>query len=281
MNNNETAVFEDLSQDVPAKLKIVDVLQEVGLDPEKVAPRIIERLELLNDITKTVEDGENAVAIAKEIFQYYQENKPEMTFSELEQKIVIIGSLFSDVGKTGPREALFPEQRLVAEIFSVDNVKDPNMKVSEFFQMYFASDHGDRVKMFQQMGLDVNMTMREFWNMHSQWTLDIISGDGIPPEAIAGAASHHILDGINPMNIIGADQRFTRYFGENTSFDKPEKLIIILDKYDAYWRRGGKTKEEAIELLKKRIAENPVFAGDSQFRELINGLSVVVLSRED
>jgi len=278
MNINEVPVVAD---DVIApKLKIVDVLVEVGLDPEKVATRIIERLELLNDVTKTVEDGENAVQIAKSIFAHYETDKPKEAFTELEKKIVIIGSLFSDVGKTGPREANIEQQRLIAEMFAVENV-NPNLTVVGFLSKYFPADVEDRVKIFESMGLDSQMIMRSFWNLHSQWTLEIISGDGIPAEAIAGAASHHIIDGVNPMNIIGEDKRFTRYFGENASFDRPEKLIIVLDKYDAFWRRSRKTKEEAIELLRKKVSESPIFAGDTQFQELIDDLSYVVLPAKE
>ncbi|MES3004743.1 MAG: hypothetical protein V4690_01365 [Patescibacteria group bacterium] len=276
MLTTEMPVLEVL--DTHPKIKISDVLKEVGLDAEHVAPRIVERLELLNEVTKTVEDGENAVQIAKSIFEYYVQNKPEKVFTELEQKVVIIGSLFSDVGKTGPREATRDEQRLVVDMFAVENVQDPQMTVADFFQMYFPADAEVRIEKFEEMELNSEMSMRNFWNMHSQWTLEIISGDGIPAEAVAGAASHHIVDGVNPMNIIGEDRRFTRYFGENAEFDRAEKLIIILDKYDAFWRRSGRTKEEAIELLRLIIGRNAMFANDEQFKELIDDLAQVVLS---
>jgi len=275
MPTNEMPVIQDVY--APSKLKISDVLVEVGLDLEKVAPRIIERLELLNEVTKTVEDGENAVQIAKSIFEHYRHDKPERVFTELEQKIVIIGSLFSDVGKTGPRDATREQQRLIVDMFAVENVKDPKMKVRDFFMHYFEADADARTTVFQELGLSPDITMREFWNMHSQWTLEIISGDGIPAEAIAGAASHHIIEGVNPMNIIGEDKRFTKYFGENAEFDRAEKLIIILDKYDAFWRRSRKTKEEAIVMLKNVIARNAMFADDAQFRELIEDLEKVAV----
>lgn len=279
MFNAETPTAEPVVQ-LP-KLKIADVLTEVGLDVEKVAPRIVARLELLNEITKTVEDGEKAISVAKAIFEYYEQSKPDEAFSDLEKKTVVIGSLFSDVGKTGPKLASTEQQTLICEMFAVENVMDPSMTVSKFFETYFPADFESRKNMFEEMELDLNMTMRNFWNMHSLWTLEIISGDGIPPEAVAAAASHHIIEGVNPMNIIGEDNRFSQYFGENASFDRAEKLIILLDKYDAFVRRSMRPKAEAIELLKSVIGKNSYFKDDAEFMELIRDLSEVVNTDEE
>lgn len=258
------------------KLQIAEVITEIGLEIDKIAPRIIERLELLNRLTKTVEDGKRAIELARSIFAYYESDKKDQIFSELEKKIVMVGSIFSDIGKTGPGEATLEQQNLIADIFAIENIIDQKMTVKDFLHMFFADTAEQKLQTFQSMNLDPMMTMRTFWNLHSLWTLQIISGDGVPPEAVAGAAIHHIVDGINPDNILGLDAKFNKFFGENASFDRPEKLIILLDKFDAFCRRGGMAKEAAIKAIQAKISQNEIFAHDQQFQILLDDLLHVV-----
>ena len=251
--------------------KIRELLVEIGVDPEEIAPRIMARLVLLNESTETINDGKSSIKTARSIFGYYEREKPDKTFSDIEKKTVLVGTFFSDIGKTGPANATLDQQKLIIEMYRVENVVDTAMSVRDFLKTYF-SDVEERVKRFQGMGLDPDMTMRSFWNLHSKWTLEIVSGDGVPAEAIAGAAAHHMLEGVNPEDIVGADGRFTRYFGHNPSFDRAEKLIIVLDKYDAVKRRSRRTAKEAIEYVKERVSSNPRFADDEEFKVLLDDL---------
>jgi hypothetical protein len=120
------------------------------------------------------------------------------------------------------------------------------------------------------------MTMREFWNLHSAWTLHVLQGDGVPMEAVPAAATHHILENVNPDSLIAEDGRFTKYFGKHASFERPEKLVILLDKYDAALRRGRCTHDQAIASLREVIANNHRFCGDHGFLELIEDLDKVM-----
>lgn len=260
----------------PEIKRIAEILAEIGLEIDKVAPRIIDRLELLDQRTETIKDAERAVKTAREVFKYYESAQHGEAFSELEKRIVLVGSVFSDIGKTGPLTAT-PEQRsLITEIFSIENVKNPKMTIQDFFIMYFPDTAEQKTAMFQEMGLDSTMPMRSFWNLHSLWTLQIISGDGVPVEAIAGAAIHHIIEGVNPDNILGLNSKFNKYFGENASLDRPEKLIIILDQFYAFFRRSGMAKEDAIEAVRTKINNNESFHGDAQFQILLDDLLRVV-----
>jgi hypothetical protein len=252
------------------------ICADVGVDLQRIRPSILARMRLLAETTEILNDCERAVGFANAIFQYYDATKPMERFTALERRIVVIGTLFSDIGKSGPPGAALDEQRLVAEIFSVDCGMDEKMPVARFFEVYFPTDAADRARRFGALGLDARMTMRAFWNLHSAWTLHILQGDGVPMEAVAAAATHHILENINPDSLIAEDGRFTRYFGSHASFERPEKLVILLDKYDAARRRGRCTHDQAIALLREVIGRNHRFRGDSGFLALIEDLDEVM-----
>src|ERR1019366_2850923 len=214
--------------------------------------------------------------IANDIFRCFDVSKPLRRFPALERRIVVIGTLFSDVGKSGPAGASPDGQQLVAEMFAVERVIDEKTSVARFFERQFPADAAHRARRFGALGLDGAMTMRAFWNLHSAWTLHIIQGDGVPMEAVPAAATHHILENVNPDSLIAEDGRFTKYFGKHASFERPEKLVILLDKYDAALRRGHCTHDQAIAVSHEGLEKNHRFCGDYEFLELIEDLDVVM-----
>ncbi len=252
------------------------VAREAGLDLDAVNPRIKERLELLHQKTLTVADEYVAIKMAKAVFAYYGASVPERSLSEEEERTVTVGTLFTDIGKTGPREAPRELQECITEIFGIDDHVEQTTPLESFLNTYFSADAARRAELLRRNGLDPAMTMRQFWDRHSLWTLEIIKGDGVPPEAIAGAATHHILEGVNPEKIVGDDGTFTKNFGHNTSLNRPEKLVIALDKYQAALRRGGKTHAEAIERLRTRIGTNSRFKDDAEFAAIIGDLDAAL-----
>jgi hypothetical protein len=251
------------------------VCAEVGFDLDSVASSVVARLQLLAEKTETVADCERMVAMAQRLFRHYETTKPREAFTEVERRIVVLGCVFSDVGKTGPRNADASGQRLVVEMFSVEGVRDDKQPVARFLRTHFPADAQERIHRFAALGLDANMTLREFWNRHSGWTLEIVETGGVPPEAVAAAATHHLLDEINPRAIVGADHRFTRPSGENPTFDRAEKLIILLDKYDAVRRRGRRTHAEAVTWLRDRVAHSRHFKDDPELLTLIADLDAL------
>lgn len=252
------------------------ICAEAGVDMDRLSVQLLARMRLLAETTETVQDCQRAAEMAQRVFRFYEQHRPHARFSEIEQRTVLIASLFSDIGKTGPAHADEAAQRLVAEMFAVEQVPDQNMSVTDFFLKYFAADAGERSQRFRALGLDPAITMREFWNMHSGWTLQIIQTGGIPLEAVAAAATHHLLENVNPDAIVAHDGRFTRYFGDNSRVDRPEKLIILLDKYDAARRRAGRSHDDTIRWLRALIANNARFADDQEFFSLIEDLDAVL-----
>jgi hypothetical protein len=252
------------------------ICANVGFDLDRAEASVIERTRLLSEYSETIDDAMRMAARAHDVFRYYAESKPAEAFSAVEQRTVVLGCLFSDLGKTGPARAGAEAMRLIVEMFSVEGVQDDKQSVASFFRMYFAGDAEARLERFRALDLDPDMTIRQFWNLHSGWTLAVAETAGLPLEAVAAAASHHLLDDVNPQAIVGEDHRFTREFGENTSFDRAEKLVIVLDKYDAIRRRGRRSHEQAIAWLRDRVAANPRFQDDAELATLIRDVDVVM-----
>jgi len=258
-----------------------ELFKELGLDVEKMNPNIVRKLLLLNERTETFKDEERSVHVARALFRYYEKNLLDIRFTDAEQRTVLIGTMFTDIGKTGPRNATPEQENLILDIYGIKNIIDPKkITLEQFVNDNFPEDAASRLTTLKEMGVEGDITMREFYNLHAKWTLETISGDGVPPEAVAVAATHHMLEGINPEEIVGKDGRFTKYFGDNLFFDRAEKLIILLDKYDAFRRRGKKEHKEAIELVRDKIRSNPNFTKDKEFEELLTNLDAMLSADE-
>src|SRR3989338_459774 len=253
-----------------------EIVQEAGLRLEDLDPEVVLRLQLLHEKSPTLVDEYHALQMEKKLFGYYAEKEPARAYSEGERRTIEVGTLFTDIGKTGPKAARRETQECITEIFGIDKNIDPQTPVLKFLEEHFPEDHPQRVVLLGEAGVKPDMTMRQFWNMHSGWTLEIVSAGGIPPEAIPAAALHHMVEGINPQVILGEDDRFTRYYGENVAFDRAEKMVIMLDKYDAARRRGSKTHEEAIAYLRTHLGNNTHFKDDEEFLKLIDDIAVVL-----
>jgi hypothetical protein len=253
------------------------ICARAGLDLQDVDPSILARMRLLAATTDTLRDCERCTAIAEAFFRYDDTSEPpEQRFSPLERQSVVIGTLFADIGKSGPEHADAQGQRLIAEIYKIENVVDGQMRVSDFFDKYFSTDASDRCRRFRALGLDPGMSMRAFWNLHSVWTLQILRGDGVPTGAVIAAAAHHLLENINPLPIIAEDLRLKQHVDQGAFFARPEKLVVVLDKYDALRRRGKRSHDDAIAWLRELIAGHPRFRDDQEFFTLIERLDAVI-----
>lgn len=252
------------------------ICAEVGLDLGPAQASLLERIRLLAEHSEIFADAIRMASYARQIFQHYEVDKTAEAFSLIERQTIVLACLFSDIGKSGPERADADAQRLIVEMFAVEGVVDDTMPVAVFLRTYFPDDFEARVERFERLGLDPAMSIRQFWNLHSGWTLAIVESAGLPPEAVAAAATHHLLDGVNPQAIVAEDGRFTRQFGENVGFDRAEKLVIVLDKYDAVRRRGRLTHEQTIAWLRERVEKNPRFRGDAELETLIGDVDRVL-----
>jgi len=249
-----------------------------GFDLDRADPSLVDRMRLLARDSKTFDDANRMSSYADRIFRHYEEVKPDAAFDSVERRTVVLGCLFSDIGKTGPADADAEGRRLVAEIFAVENVRDDRQPLTTFFRTYFPDDAERRIAKVTSLGIDPSMPVRQFWNLHSAWTLAIAEASGLPPEAVAAAASHHLLEDVNPEAIVAEDGRFRRSFGDNERFGRAEKLVIVLDKYDAARRRGGLDHAGAIRWIRERIAKSARFRDDAELATLVADVETVLAS---
>jgi hypothetical protein len=256
------------------------ICASVDFDFDFVDPSIRARMRLLAEHTETVVDAIHMATTALDVFRYYDTTKPSEAFSDGERQTVVLGCLFSDIGKTGPQGADESGQELIVAMFAIEGVEDETQSVRRFLKAYFPADAESRIARFAALGLDPSMSIRQFWNLHSAWTLSIVEAAGVPLEAVAAAATHHLLDDVNPEALVGPDHHFTRPFGANTTFDRTEKLVIVLDKYDAARRRGHLTHDQAIAWLRGRVHQSAHFRGDRELATLIADLDAVMRRRD-
>ena len=229
------------------------------LNIEKVNPKIVKRLELLNSLTNFIEEEKESLGLAQKLFNYYEKEKPEKSFAKEEKDATLIGLILADIGKSGPPNASESQQALIIRIFGIEGVKDTKAPVRDFIEDKFSDTAERDIQLFRDLGLDPSIPIEKFWRLHSGWTLKIIEGDGIPEEDLPGAVLHHVLEGDNVDLIdeqgnyktLVVDGEVKLRFGENRRFDRPEKLVPLLDKYIAFLKRlSGKTHQEAIEFLR-------------------------------
>ncbi len=248
-------------------------LSRAGIQPDELDPLLAQRMRLLASHTETVADSVQIIDLAERVFERCVSlGQP---FSDVEKSTVVLGSLFSDIGKTGPAHATLPQQQLIVDMFSVERVPNGLISVEEFFRTYFPKDADARLLTFEGLGQDCQMTMRAFWNLHVGWTLELLRDRLVFREAVPAAASHHLLEHINPDSIVSEDGSYTLPFGSNAEFNRAEKLIVILDKYDASRRRSGLDHDGAMSWLRQLISKNLRFGQDEQFPQLLDVLDEV------
>ncbi len=277
-----TTLPADEEQLTQTENTIKEVLESVELNPSALDPIIIERLAILHEATPTVEDELRAITMSQAVFDTAAE--AGHAYSEEEKRTVIIGSLFTDIGKSGPKSATPEQSKLIASIFNVENLppETVNGPIESFIDNYFGEDAEAAKSQLAKLGLDLTkLKMRDLYNLHTLWTLELTVDSGIPEEAVAAAASHHRLRGDNPGSILNDDDTFTHEFGTNGKFDRAEKLIAALDMYDAFTRRSGLSHEEALSALSGWLQKTAggKYADDTELKQILQDLDAATSAK--
>ena len=179
-----------------------DHLREAGFDSDEVRDeRVFQRMAFLDQVTPTLDDEKKCIWYAHTIADHLETIGQGLTEEEL--KTITVGTLFTDIGKTGPADATPEEVVLITSMYAYSGNYDiKKVTVKEFLREHFPAEARGRIEIFEGMDLDPMMTMREFYNLHVHWTYDIVIDSGLPKEAVFAAATHHITDGKNPRDIV-------------------------------------------------------------------------------
>ncbi|MDP3963946.1 MAG: hypothetical protein Q8Q39_05650 [bacterium] len=284
LNEQKISVEEEIIKDEDSSpeqiISIEKLLAEIGLDESKFNERIIPRLELLRDATGLLQEAQNTLDDARKVFTYFQETGKSLTPEEMRRIIQAIP--LADIGKTGPVDATKEQQTLITKLYAIRNIGVGfKTSVADIIQNN-AKEFGNNeeaIECFRSLGLSPEMSMGAFWRLHVQWTLDIIKNDGIPADTVATAAMHHAVEGDNPDLILNPDGTYKEPFGENTEFNREEKLVIILDKYRAFLDRMQLAHHVAIRRIYEML-EVSRFANDKEFFQLLEDVSKALEPKE-
>lgn len=172
-----------------------------------------------------------------------------------------LGSLFSDIGKSGPVTAIPSQQREILLVFRPQAGGDPNNILLMNFLKDQSWNETTLVEHLSAMDLPVDtMTLRQFYNQHMVWTKEILdrAGESLPTTAVRAALTHHQLDGYPP----GV---------EEVELDIVAKLVIVADKYDAFRCRSGFNHAQAIAAVRDVITTrlNGRYKDDQEFKLIL------------
>ncbi len=171
--------------------------------------------------------------------------------------------LVHDIGKTGPVGCSEEEQQLFVELFNLNFEKrDYNGKTAqqltlkEALQIKVAEGQlstADARKILQTVieatnrnkttiKIDEKSLMKDFWSAHVYWTHDLLREQNFSEEIIAITSAHHEIDG-----------HFPNKEKEGKNFLYSKLLLMLLDKFQAFLRRGGKSPAQAIIILREMV----------------------------
>ncbi|RMD50481.1 hypothetical protein D6827_03955 [Candidatus Parcubacteria bacterium] len=223
-----------------------------------MTPLIMKRLELLNRETMTVKDERSAGVYAIGIYEFLKISGVENKLSRADLSVIIAAGFLTDIGKTGPRNALPEVSLLITEMHAIDSNVNPGMKIGDFLRDYIGGDYEKQKILLATAGVDAEkMIMRDFWDMHVFWTAGIIADCPAPAEVKIGALAHHILEGNRPKGI--NKDGSVNIFGTKRGLEQTEILVMLLDKYDAQRRRAGRDHKEAVKWIRRYVENNKNF----------------------
>lgn len=248
--------------DSELRQKILDSFEQVGFN-EQVDEEIIRRLMLIEKESKfnldarMIESG--MTNVLDSLRENHSEEYPQLNVSEKQRNEGRLAAILHDIGKSGPATASEKEQEAIIKLFAVEDHIDPQTLVEEIVSKHFTgTEKEELLKNLKNCGIHQEMTIREFWDMHAQWTYDILKEypKNIEGRVLKIAASHHIDHGINPCglsesevplesNIIGVLEEYA---------DVLEKRILMaVDQYQAVIRRKGASHELAMACIRKNL----------------------------
>jgi len=250
--------IKEVSDNNRLKARVAEKLREAGMK-ELPEDEVLERRALL----ETSSFGEDSEIISRgmpRIFEYLKLHHPQLCppqeFTEERKIDGEVAAQLHDIGKVGPPDATMEEQQAILDLYSIRNV-DPSGKelVVEIVKRMPEAAAGRVLDVLSRHGGYEGMTMRNFWDKHGEWTLEMLDRypRGINSHVREITALHHADRGINvkkfPGIRVSLESRTIGLFEEYVDAFQREALMV-LDKYQAQVYRSGVAHEAAMDWLK-------------------------------
>ncbi|HEY4526095.1 MAG TPA: hypothetical protein VJL32_03300 [Candidatus Paceibacterota bacterium] len=297
---------EHIKADQRSEPTIEDKVQALvgvfGHSPENpvLAPKLIERAMRLEKHTGFNQDSRlimKAVWVVMEQLALEwpgQEGRDILgaTHEEMMQAVAL-----HDIGKSGPADAgpktqmavimLFRKQEILPSDLIGDVIAEKFSRVSdEELEIFRESGFGqdlvrEILEALAEAGITPDMTMRQFYNKHSEWTKELLeeSPQGISPRVRILSASHHVYRGVYPYtpeemakhqvsipasSIIGLSEECLSPI-EVAGIE--EKVMMVVDTYEAHFHRRRIGHENAMRMTTATLTD--YFKNDPVLNKII------------
>lgn len=242
-------------------------LHYMDTSPVQLGKKITERVLLLKEQSHFLDAEIESVRFLNQLLPTLEAHG--MSFSHEEIADMRLATLVSDIGKTGSVQWNKTQCEFFLKMFSVSNLPTGDITVAEFFsspaaQQVLHISPDECLRLFGTLGITEQpdqFTMRQFWDLHLKYTAEIISAEhnGISAEAKRMALNHHWLED-NPHHASSSSPVLT------------DLLVILMDKYQAYMRRGNQTLDHhtAMKLLRTEVQRKLAGKSDPGFMPLLN-----------
>lgn len=262
--NSAAANLPEKGQAGALREKILTSLENTGLK-EPLSEEVIGRLVLLEQKSEFNEDArqiERGVTNVLNLFlARYAGRYPELRLTAERKNFGRTAAILHDIGKSGPAEATSREQEAVVKLFAIEGINKPERSVGEIVAENFSEGEAeDLLRALAACSIDAKMTMTRFWNHHANWTHDILEKypAGLNKHIRLIAGSHHIDNEIDPYGTPGRGALKTAEIiktqGDEID-DLEERVLIVVDRYQAAIRRSRLNHREAINWLRKNLAK--------------------------
>lgn len=263
---NEASLITNLEQNTKK------FFQEIKLDWEKFSSKFKKRFLRLENLGYAgIEDAHKMSALAEKIFY---DRKTTIFVSTLNNQDLIHlkqAITLADIGKTGGPEANDEQSEIILKIFKANNVKNrETITVAEILKTAYKENWEEKLKILQELYDDKNFGEKkliDFHNLHTYASVKHLEAikekTGLNQKVIDMVARHHILDGVK----IGKNSESNG----NPTLSFANKILIMIDKYDARRTRGKVSHQEAIKWLKEKIGQTE-YAHDEEFSAIIESI---------
>jgi hypothetical protein len=268
-----------------ANVYVFESFHQLGFKIEAM-PELYERLIELAGMEKShFQDAVHMALMVDEIWADL-EHTPDITFNKNELKLAC---LFHDIGKSGPETADREERRLIQMLFNSKyfsprskdfegkgSPKDMTIEQALILETKISEEDKKKIKDYLETlevhiyhseikeskpdkkkaeaeKLDIKKhKMIDFWREHDYWTYNLLKSHGnhlVTKEVRNVASTHHALEGHDPAAVDGF------ITAEGTTMELVDKytMITLIDKYQAWIERSGKSHADAIIELRNQI----------------------------